>query len=306
MRQGVAFSVFSSALFALLYYYVTVLEPLEGDEIFAWRVILALPALALIISRARGWPEVMAVGRRFVRDWRFAVLLILSAALIGTQLWLFVWAPVHQKALDVSMGYFLLPMVMVLVGRIFYKERLTRMQTLAVLIAAVGVTHELITVSRFSWATALVMFGYPPYFMLRRRLRIGSFSTLWFDMALLVPAAMYILYSQNHTVWHVFSTQPRLWLLVPVMGIISSVALIAYITASRLLPLGLFGILGYVEPILLFWVALLLLHEPMSMQTWFTYIPIWISVVLIATEGFLIWRRESSGPKIDRQKQGRQ
>lgn len=294
MKQGVLLSVCSSALFALLYYYVTVLQPLEGDEVFAWRVILAMPALALIISRARGWPEVISVGRRFCTDWRFAGLMVLSAALIGVQLWLFVWAPLHQKALDVSMGYFLLPLMMVVVGRIFYKERLSRMQMLAVAIAAMGVMHELITVSRFSWATALVMLGYPPYFMLRRYLRVGSFSTLWFDMALLVPAAMYVLYIQDQTVWHAFSVQPRLMFLVPVMGLISSIALVSYISASRMLPLGLFGILGYVEPILLFWVALLLLNEPISAQAWFTYIPIWIAVGLVATEGFLAWRREAS------------
>lgn len=297
MKQGVLLSVFSSTLFALLYYYVTILQPLGGDEVFAWRVILALPALALVISRARRWPEVMTVGRRFCTQWRFAGLLILSAALIGAQLWLFVWAPLHQKALDVSMGYFLLPLVMVVIGRLFYKERLSRMQTLAVAIAAVGVMHELITVNRFSWATALVMFGYPPYFMLRRYLRIGSFSTLWFDMALLTPAAVYVLYSQDLTVWHPFAVQPRLLLLVPIMGLISSVALVSYISASRMLPLGLFGILGYVEPILLFWVALLLLNEPMTAQAWFTYIPIWVAVGLIMTEGFLAWRRDASAAR---------
>lgn len=294
MKRGVVLSVVSSMLFALLYYYVTLLYPLEGDELFAWRILLALPALAVVISRARRWPEVGRVGRRFTTDWRFAGLLILSAALLGTQLWLFVWAPVHHKALDVSMGYFLLPLVMVLIGRIFYKERLSRIQTLAVAIAAIGVLHELITVGRFSWATALVMFGYPPYFMLRRWLRIGSFSTLWFDMVLLIPASIVILFSQNHTVWQVFATHPRLALLLPLMGAISSVAIVAYISASRMLPLGLFGILSYVEPILLFWVAFLLLSEPISAQAWLTYIPIWIAVALIAAEGLLIWKRDAS------------
>lgn len=292
MKQGVALSVFSSALFALLYYYVTLLDPLGGDEVFAWRILLALPALALVITRARVWPEVMGVGKRFVSEWRFAGLLVLSAALIGAQLWLFVWAPLHQKALDVSMGYFLLPLVMVLAGRVFYKEKLSRMQTVAVAFAALGVMHELFSAGRFSWATALVMFGYPPYFMLRRRLRIGSFSTLWFDMALLTPAAIFVLVSQDHSTWQPFAVQPWLWLLVPVMGLISSIALVSYISASRLLPLGLFGILGYVEPVLLFWVAFLLLHEPVTWQALFTYVPIWIAVALIATEGFLAWRRE--------------
>lgn len=304
MSQGVFLSVLSSALFALLYYYVTVLQPLGGDEVFAWRVILAIPALALVISRARAWPEVARAGRRFFKEWRFAGLLVLCAALIGAQLWLFVWAPLHQKALDVSMGYFLLPLMMVLVGRVFYKERLSRVQTIAVVIATVGVTHELISVGRFSWATALVVFGYPPYFMLRRKLRMGSFSSLWFDMALLMPAAIYVLYSQDHAAWHAFYVKPGLLFLLPVMGLISSVALVCYISASRMLPLGLFGILSYAEPILLFWVALLLLNEPMAMQAWFTYIPIWIAVALIAGEGFFIWRRDAMATRLHDAKQG--
>jgi len=294
MKQGVVLSVLASALFALLYYYVTLLDPLSGTAVFAWRILLGLPALALVITRARVWPEVRAVGKRLVTEWRFAAMLVSSAALIGAQLWLFVWAPLHQKAIDVSMGYFLLPLVMVLVGRVFYHERLSRMQTWAVAFAALGVLHELLFMGAFSWATALVMFGYPPYFMLRRYLRIGSFSTLWFDMVLLVPAAVYVLYTDALGVWHPFVVQPWLWLLVPIMGLISSVALVAYISASRKLPLGLFGILGYVEPVLLFWVALLLLHEPVSLQALFTYVPIWIAVGLVSVEGILAWRREAA------------
>src|SRR3546814_4801047 len=86
-------------------------------------------------------------------------MLLASAALIGVQLWLFVWAPLHGKALDVSMGYFLLPLAMVLVGRVAYAERLSRVQTVAVVIAALGVAHELFRINSFSWATALVVFG---------------------------------------------------------------------------------------------------------------------------------------------------
>lgn len=292
MKRGVALSVFSSCLFAAIYYYATILHPLSGEEIFAWRVVLALPALALLISRARGWEEVRAIHGRLRSEVRLGALLLVSAALIGVQLWLFVWAPLHGKALDVSMGYFLLPLVMVVVGRVAYKERLTRIQTVAVLVAALGVAHELFRVNSFSWATALVMFGYPPYFMLRRALKIGPLSTLWFDMLLIAPAAVFILYSQDISVLAQFTQAPRLLGLVPVLGLISSAALILYMSASRMLPLGLFGLLGYVEPVLLFWVAYLFLDEGIDPSAWLTYIPIWFAVALMAAEGARKWQRE--------------
>lgn len=293
MKQGVALSVLSSFLFAALYYYATVLEPLSGASIFAWRVVLALPVLALLISRARGWKAVHEVHQRLRREWRLWAALLVSGALIGVQLLLFMWAPLHGYGLDVAMGYFLLPLVMVVAGRVFYKERLSPFQRAAVAMAVVGVTHELLRVGAFSWATAVVMFGYPPYFMLRRRLRMNALAGLWFDMILLAPIALWVLYQQETTVLAQFLARPSLWVLVPLLGAISSTALVFYLAASRRLPLGLFGILGYVEPVLLFWVAFLLLGEPVTRDSMGTYLPIWLAVLLMAVEGALAWRRES-------------
>ncbi len=291
MKQGVLLSVFASALFALLYFYATVLQPLTGEQIFAWRIVLGLPALALVITRARRWREVRWVLREWPGNWRYFALLGLAAALVGVQLWIFVWAPLHQMALDVSLGYFLLPLMMVLVGRLFYKDTLTRLQWVAVALAAMGVLHELWRVGSVSWATAVVVLGYPPYFMLRRYLRLGSLASLWFDLCFLFPLACWLLFMQDSGMWGQFIEHGRLFWQVPVLGLISSVALVSYLSASRQLPLSLFGILGYVEPVLLFWVAFLLLGESMSPDQWWTYIPIWAAVLLVALEGGVRWWR---------------
>lgn len=291
MRQGVALSVFSSFLFAALYYYATVLHPLSGASIFAWRVILALPVLALLISRARDWGAIHAIHRRLGQEWSLWPTLVVSALLIGVQLLLFMWAPLHGYALDVSLGYFLLPLVMVVAGRLFYGERLTAFQKVAVALAAVGVGHELLRIGTVSWATAVVALGYPPYFMLRRRLRMNALAGLWFDMLFLLPLAIWFLAGEDPGVFAQFAGRPALWVLVPLLGAISSTALVCYLAASRRLPLGVFGILGYVEPVLLFWVAFLLLGEPMSASAWWTYLPIWLAVLVMAAEGLLSLRR---------------
>jgi len=293
LKQGVILSVLSSFLFAALYYYATLLEPLSGASIFAWRVVLALPVLALLISRSRRWEAVRDIHRRLRKEWKLWVALLVSGALIGVQLLLFMWAPLHGYGLDVAMGYFLLPLVMVVAGRLFYAERLSRFQKAAVCLAALGVAHELLRVSTFSWATALVMFGYPPYFMLRRRLGMNALAGLWFDMLLLLPIALWVLVQQETSVLSQFVGRPALWLMVPTLGAISSTALVLYLAASRRLPLGLFGILSYVEPVLLFWVAFLLLGEPVTADGLGTYLPIWLAVCLMALEGALAWRRES-------------
>uniref|UniRef100_UPI00333F3B9D EamA family transporter RarD n=1 Tax=Castellaniella defragrans TaxID=75697 RepID=UPI00333F3B9D len=284
MKQGVVLSVGASALFAGLYFYVTLLRPFDGDIIFSWRILLGLPALAVVVQRARGWGEVRAVGRRMGEP-RFLVLSILSAALLGVQLWLFVWAPLHGMGLDVSMGYFLLPLMMVVVGGLFYGERLSRLQQWAVALAVLGVGHEFLRVGVMSWATLVVILGYPPYFMLRRHLKVGSLAALWYDLVLLLPAALVVLQMQGSEAIGAFVEFPRLFLLIPLLGLISSAALAMYLAASRMLPLSLFGLLGYVEPVLLFWVALLALGESVAPAQWLTYVPIWMAVALVAVEG---------------------
>lgn len=292
MKQGIILSVLSSVLFATLYYSSTIVHPMTGSSVFAWRILLGLPMLAIIISRARGWPEVRSVAQRLRREPRLLGLSVLCAFIIGIQLWLFVWAPVYGYALDVSMGYFLLPLVMVLIGRVVYAERLSLLQRLALGFALAGVLHELWRVGSLSWVTALVALGYPPYFMLRRYLRLGSLSTLWFDMVFISPVALIVLLSQPVPVWQEFAHYPRFFVLAPLIALISSLALAAYLSASRALPLGLFGILGYVEPVLLFMVAVVLLQEPVGTAQWFTYVPIWLAVALVAFEGLLNWLHE--------------
>src|SRR5690606_23352522 len=132
MKLGIALSVLSSLLFAVLYYFVTYLEPLSGESVFAWRVLLGLPALILINFRSRGWSDIRQVAGRMSREPKLLSWMIFASMLIGIQLWLFVWAPLHQHALDVTLGYFLLPIFMVAVGRLVYGERLSRLQSIAV------------------------------------------------------------------------------------------------------------------------------------------------------------------------------
>lgn len=293
MKQGITFSVGASILFGVIYYYSTLLEPLTGVEVFAWRILAGLPVLAVFIHRIKKWHEILIVGKRLVTDFRFLLWSLLSATLFGIQTWLFVWAPIHHMGLDVSLGYFLLPLIMVLIGRVFYKEKLSWMQWLAVACAAAGVLHEFWRVNSFSWATALVAFGYPPYFMVRRYLRVGALVSLWFDFSFLLIPVFYVLFTQEVSLITRFMEAPRFFWQVPLFGLLSSVALLGYLGASRLLPLGLFGLLGYVEPILLFWVAFLLLGEPIAAAEWWSYIPIWIAVGIITLEG--VWKLRQEG-----------
>ncbi|WP_442107668.1 EamA family transporter RarD [Pseudomonas sp. NUPR-001] len=283
MSKGIISSVTASCLFAVMYFYTSLLTPLDGEEVFGWRTLLTLPCLTLFMLLSKDWPLVTGLLKRIRQTPVLLLGQIGTSSLLGVQLWLFLWAPLHGRSLEVSLGYFLLPLAMVLTGRVVYGERLSRLQTIAVACAATGVGHELYQHGSFAWETLVVTIGYPLYFVLRRKCRTDHLGGLWADMCLLLPAALYFVIqgplSAQDLVEH-----PALYALIPILGVISALALICYVLASRQLAFSLFGLLSYVEPVLLVAVALLL-GETIGPDQWLTYLPIWLAVLVLILEG---------------------
>lgn len=284
MSKGIVSSVMASCLFAVMYFYTSLLTPLDGEEIFGWRTLLTLPCLTLFMLVSKDWKRVGELLGRVKRTPVLLLGMVGTSWLMGVQLWLFLWAPLHGRSLEVSMGYFLLPLAMVLTGRLVYGERLSRLQKVAVACAALGVGHELYQNGSFAWETLLVTIGYPIYFVLRRRCRTDHLGGLWCDMCLLLPWALYFVI-QGPLSSADLQAHPGLYALIPILGAISASALIAYVLASRMLPFSLFGLLSYVEPVLLVGVALLL-GETIGPDQWLTYLPIWAAVLVLVLEGF--------------------
>ena len=283
MSRGIVLSVSASCLFAVMYFYTSLLTPLNGEDIFGWRMLLTVPCMTLFMLLSGDWKRVPAILARVRREPLLPLKLLLSSVMLGFQLWVFLWAPLNGHSLDTALGYFLLPLTMVLTGRIVYGERLSRLQTLAALLALCGVLNELYRVGSFSWTTLLVAIGYPIYFVLRRRNGTDNLGGLWLDMALLLPVAWWFV-QHGEQGFAVVNLRPALYGLIPLLGLISAAALICYLLASRMLAFGLFGLLGYVEPVLLVIVALLL-GESIGPGEWLTYLPIWLAVVVLVLEG---------------------
>ena len=289
--RGVALSVTASLLFMLIAGYVRLLAPLDGVQVYAQRVLWSLPAVMLLVLLARQWSTLLTSCQRLLHEPLLLLALPVAATLVGVQWILFVWAPLNERMLEMSLGYFLLPLTMVLVGRLFYGERLSRLQAIAVVFALLGVIHELWLTRAFSWVTLVVAIGYPPYFMLRRWMCLDALSGFVLEVGLMAPLAIWLIVQSGPP--QLFTHAPQLWWLLPGLGLLSALAFAAYMASSRLLPMGLFGILSYVEPVLLFALAVLFLGEAFDMGQLWTYGPIWLAVLLTGWDSALQLRRQA-------------
>ncbi|MGE4408180.1 EamA family transporter, partial [Pseudomonas sp.] len=203
--------------------------------------------------------------------------------------WLFMWAPINGYGLDVSLGYFLLPLSMVLAGRLLFREAVSRLQRLACLCALVGVGNELLLAAPLSWPALVVALGYPCYFSLRRWIGTANLGGLWFDLVISLPVAAAFALADGDTL-RLLGERPRLLLLIAGLGALSALALALMIVAGKRLEMALFGLLSYVEPVLLVVVAILL-GESIARDQWLTYGAIWLAIVVLVVEGLGALRR---------------
>ncbi len=149
--------------------------------------------------------------------------------------------------------------------------------------------NQLLLASSLSWPVLAVALGYPCYFVLRRKLGTASLGGLWVDLVISLPVAALFVLGSGDTL-NLLAGNPRLPLLIAGLGALSALALGLMINASKYLSLTLFGLLSYVEPVLLVVVALLL-GESIAPDQWLTYGAIWAAIVVLVLEGLRALRR---------------
>ncbi|OTG81561.1 EamA family transporter RarD [Acinetobacter sp. ANC 4648] len=285
MYKGITLSVLASVTFGILYFYTQLLGDFDSQQTFGWRIIATLPFLTLFMFWSGDMLHVKTIFYRVIQKPVLLLALITTSLLSCFQLWLFLWGPMNGRGLQVSLGYFLLPLVLVLVGSLVYKEKLSKFQMLAVVFACLGVAHEFWRLGSIAWETLSVAVGYALYFLIRKKIQTDNLGGFWWDIVICMPVAIY--FTQTGLLPSLkFVEAPSLILIVLGLGVLSAIGLGSYILASRFLPLIVFGLLSYLEPVLLALVSLAL-GESITADEWLTYIPIWLAVSVLVLEGVL-------------------
>lgn len=282
-RGGVFASVLASVAFASLFVIPDMLTGLSATATFGWRIVAALPFLVIILFVLRQWPQMGQLLSRLRKNPALILVLALNALLFGFQVFLFAWGPMTGNALAVSFGYFLMPLVLVAIGVALFRERLSVLGGVAVGFAAVGVVIALTTGASVSWATFAVALGYPAYFILRRKFGLDSPAAQSLEILTLVPIAMVFMLQPADL--SAIAAHPENWLGITILGLLTAVGFSAYTLAQRGLPVSVFGMLGYLEPILLVVVSVAVIGEPLGLADAWSYGAIALAIVALIVDG---------------------
>ncbi len=281
---GVILAILSNLLFGVLYAYSRFLAPLSGTQVFIWRMLAMWAALVgyLLISGRLGFhiDKLKALGT--VKQWAW---LLLPTPIFLSQFWLFMWAPVNGQGVQTAMGYFLFPLMMVVFGCLLFGEKLSRLQWLAVGFAALGVGSEIIRTQSVSWATLWVCGTYPLYYILRRMQGIGAVTGLLVDLTIFAPFAVAYLFLFAPSSLSLMSGSGFFILMLAGLGVMSVLAMKTNVDASQMLPVNVYGMMSYLEPALLFILAVTVLGNPFESAMIYSYGLIWLGIVCLIMHG---------------------
>jgi chloramphenicol-sensitive protein RarD len=267
--------------------YWKLLKSVPALEILAHRFVWTALFLILLLSWQRRWPEVMANLRS-----RRALLYCLTSGLaIAINWFFFIWAVNAGRIIETSLGYFMSPLVNIFFGAIFLRERLTRWQSLAVLLATGAVLYLTFGYGRFPWVALALCTSWGLYALLRKQSGTAAIPGLFCETIILVPLALIYFMMLQHGGALIFG-RPHLSLslLLISSGVITGLPLVWFGHAARHLRLTTVGFLQYLAPTCTFFLGVFFYHEPFTRAHLITFGLIWVALGIFTWEAVTRWR----------------
>ncbi|MBT2188032.1 EamA family transporter RarD [Sphingobium nicotianae] len=275
-RTGLLAGFGAYALWGLLPIYFKLLHDVSPTELVAHRILWSVLFLVFVIAGMRLYPALWQACRQP----RLVGALALSSLLIASNWSIFMWAILGGHLVAASLGYFLNPLVTVVIGTLLLKERLRRWQLIAVLIAAVAVA----ILASGEWQTLWISLGlaltFAFYGLVRKLTPVPSAVGLAIETSLLAAPALVVLGWLSAHQGLAFGRDPMTTLGLIGTGAATSIPLILFAVAARSLPLVTLGLMQYVAPSLQFVTGVFLYHEKLSPERWASFMLIWAALAL--------------------------
>jgi chloramphenicol-sensitive protein RarD len=288
-QTGLIFAICSYGLWGVLPLYFLVLAPTGAFEIVAWRVLFSLVFCAALILATRAWQPLVTALRTPRTVWTMG----LAGILIYVNWQTFILATLSGHVVETALGYFINPIITVLLGVLVLRERLRTVQWAAVLISLVAVVVLSVGYGRLPWISLILAFSFGLYGLIKKRVggHLDALSGLTLETLWLTPVAIIQLVGVSLISGLTFgSVSPLHTMALIGSGVLTAVPLLFFAAASRRLPLTTMGLVQYLAPVLQLLVGVVILHEPMPPERWLGFALVWLALIVLTIDSLVAGR----------------
>lgn len=281
-RQGILLAIGAYTMWGIAPIYFKTISEVSPLEILSHRVVWSFVLLAVLLHMGRRWRGV----RDVIKSKTKMTYLLSTSVLVGANWLIFIWAVNANHMLDASLGYYINPLINVLLGMLFLGERLRKLQWFAVTLAACGVLVQLIAFGSVPVVAIALAFSFGFYGLLRKKVSLEAQTGLFIETLIMLPVAvLYLLWIADSPTSSLLENSITLNLLLISAGIVTTLPLLCFTGAATRLKLSTLGFFQYIGPSLMFLLAVLVYGEAFTSDKAITFAFIWGALLVFSFDG---------------------
>ncbi|SCT80029.1 permease [Staphylococcus xylosus] len=292
-KKGIFFAFGAYFLWGILPIYWGLIDDIGAFEILAFRIVLSMIFMLFIVILTKNTePFKRDIQRLFANP--IQLIAIIAAGYVITINWgTFIWAVTNGHVLQSSLGYYINPLVSILLALIFLKERFNKLEWIAIGLAVIGVLYMTLKIGVFPGISLLLAGSFGIYGLIKKLIPIDAISSITIECIVTAPAGfIYLWYIWHHGGLTFGMNVSSFWLLFS--GAVTAVPLILFSAGARRIPLSLTGFIQYIGPTLMFLIGIFLFKEPFDLDQLITFIFIWIGIIIYSISQYVKIKKDKN------------
>lgn len=268
-------------IWGVLPLYWNLLARAEANEILAHRIIWSFVFMVVVLMVTKRWQSFKEDCRALWQNKKRGAILLLAAFTISLNWLTYIWAVNHGHVIDTSIGYYINPLMSVLFGIVFFRERISGLKKISLLLAAIGIVLMTYQLGKLPWVAVALAVSFSVYGALKKQLHLNPFSSITLETLLMVPFAVpYIGMLMMSPANHFSLAMPDLALYLMGTGVVTAVPLVLFSYGANLLPLNVLGFFQYISPTIGLLLGIFFFHETFGMTQISALGFVWAAIVL--------------------------
>lgn len=280
-RTGMIAALSTYIIWGILPLYWNLLARAGANEILAHRIVWSFFFMVIVLVVTRRWQSFKEDCRALWQDKKRGLILLLAAFIISLNWLTYIWAVNHDHVIDTSIGYYINPLMSVLFGIMFFRERISGLKKISLLLAAIGIVLMTYQLGKLPWVAVVLAVSFSIYGALKKELHLNPFSSITLETLLMMPFAVpYIGMLMASPESHFTLATPNLALLLMGTGVVTAVPLVLFSYGANLLPLNVLGFFQYISPTIGLLLGIFFFHESFGMAQISALGFVWAAIVL--------------------------